>query len=67
MLALGLVLCAALIAALALPPQWAWNSTLPGIFRLPSVNYGQAFALLTLIALVVTAVKGVKLHADLKS
>lgn len=64
---LGLALYSALIAVLALPFQWVWNFTLPAIFRLPSLNYSQAVALLTLIALVVTVAKGVKLHANLKS
>lgn len=67
LLSLGLALYSALIAVLALPFQWAWNSTLPSVFRLPSLNYSQSVALLTLIALVVTVAKGVKLHADLKS
>jgi len=63
---LGVALYIAMIAALALAFQWAWNYALPELFHLPSLGYGQAVALLTLVTLVALLAKGVKLKADFK-
>jgi len=66
MASLSVVLYCALIAALALLFQYAWNAVMPDIFHLHSLDYVQAVSLLGLIALVATVTKGVKLGADVK-
>jgi hypothetical protein len=38
---------------LAIPIQFAWNLTLPVLFGLPLINYGQALALKILVSLLV--------------
>ena len=66
MVSLSLAMYCALVAALALIFQWSWNIVVPDVFHLRSLDYIQAVGLLSLIALVATVSKGVKLGADVK-
>lgn len=38
---------------LAFPLMWAWNYALPELFKLPQVNYWQAFCLLIVASLLI--------------
>jgi hypothetical protein len=67
LLGLSFALHLALIATLALFFQWAWNSVLPHLFHLPMIDYLDAAAFLTLVAVGSLVVKGVKLNADFKA
>jgi hypothetical protein len=40
-----LLMSAALGLLIAFPIMWSWNYTMPGIFELPTITWGQAWCL----------------------
>lgn len=41
----GIVIAAGFSLALAFPIKWCWNYTMPGLFGLDTVSWGQAWCL----------------------
>ena len=54
----GLALTVMFSALFALPVMWLWNFVIPEVFKLPMLNFYQAWALLLLTSLLVKSSGG---------
>ena len=66
LLVLGLLLYLLEVALLAGPLSWAWNSFAPDVFGMQRLGYGQAFGLLSFVAVLSLAAKGVSITSNTK-
>ena len=62
----SMTLNAALIIAVAWPLRWLWNTTLPQLFHLPSIDYLLAVRLMLLWVVLRVAAKGAKFSAKFR-